>query len=73
VKPRSVKLILTSEAQKQQVLHSAKNLKGNSNGLAAVFYVHTSGPDTQTEGGVPAAGKATKGEASQGRDQSAHS
>ena len=28
--------------------------------------VYTSGPDTQTEGGAPAAGEATKGEASQG-------
>ena len=37
VKPRPVKLVLPSEAQKQQVLQSAKNLKGNSNGLATVF------------------------------------
>lgn len=37
VKPRPVKLVLSSEAQKQQVLQSAKNLKGNSNGFAMVF------------------------------------
>jgi len=36
-KPRPIKLILASEAQKVQVLQSAKNLKGLSNGLAKVF------------------------------------
>ena len=39
VKPRPVKLILASEAQKQQVLQFAENLKGKSNGLAQV-YIH---------------------------------
>ena len=70
MKPKPVKLVLLSEAQKQQVLQSAKNLTGNSNRLATVY---SSGPDTQTEGSAPAAGEATKGEAIQGRDQSAHS
>jgi hypothetical protein len=36
-KPRPVKLVLASEAQKQQVLQLAKNLKGKSNGLSQVF------------------------------------
>lgn len=38
-KPRPLKLVLASEAQKEQVLQSAKNLKGMSNGLAQV-YIH---------------------------------
>ena len=36
-KPRPVKLVLASETQKEVVLKSAKNLKGNSNGLDKVF------------------------------------
>jgi hypothetical protein len=36
-KPRPVKMVLQSEAQKDRVLHSAKNLKGLSNGMEKVF------------------------------------
>lgn len=38
-RPRPVKLILASEGQKEQVLKSAKNLKGKGNDMASV-YIH---------------------------------
>ena len=37
IKPRPVKLVLSSEAQKDKLLFNAKNLKGNSNGYEKVF------------------------------------
>lgn len=37
IKPRPLKLVLSSEAQKDKVLLMAKNLKGNSNGYEKVF------------------------------------
>jgi len=37
VRPRPIKLVLASEAQKEKVLKRAKNLRGNSNGLDKVF------------------------------------
>ena len=37
IKPRPVKLVLSSEAQKDGLLLKAKNLKGNSNGFEKVF------------------------------------
>jgi hypothetical protein len=39
VKPRPIKIVLSSEAQKVQVLQAAKNLRGLSNDLAKV-YIH---------------------------------
>jgi len=36
-KPRPIKLVLSSEAQKEKILNRAKNLKGKSNGLEKVF------------------------------------
>jgi hypothetical protein len=37
IKPRPVKLDMSSEAQKDKSLLNAKHLKGNSNGLDMVF------------------------------------
>ena len=37
IKPRPLKLVLSSEAQKDKLLLMAKNLKGNRNGLEKVF------------------------------------
>ena len=36
-KPRPIKLVLSSEAQKEQVLNSAKNLRNLSNGLEKIY------------------------------------